>query len=61
MESNRCGRCRKLLFRGIATDIEIKCSRCGAFNRFRATSLEPERQRASKETFDATRTKEPSS
>ena len=26
----RCFRCNRLLFYGIAEDVEIKCSRCGA-------------------------------
>jgi len=38
----RCGNCKRLLARvGEYTELQIKCSRCGAFNHVRAKSPEP--------------------
>ena len=34
----RCGICNKLLGKGIALDMEIKCPRCKAINHVRAQS-----------------------
>ena len=34
----RCGHCGKLLARGLAVDLEIRCPRCGADNHVRAAS-----------------------
>ena len=34
----RCGHCNRLLGRGTARDIEIKCPRCGAYTIVRAGS-----------------------
>ncbi|HGK8907286.1 TPA: Com family DNA-binding transcriptional regulator [Pseudomonas aeruginosa] len=37
----RCGNCKRLLARmGLFTELQIKCSRCGALNHAKATSLE---------------------
>ncbi|MCF5142022.1 Com family DNA-binding transcriptional regulator [Pseudomonas edaphica] len=37
----RCGNCKKLLARiGEVTELQIKCSRCGALNHVKATRLE---------------------
>lgn len=53
MESTRCGRCQRLLFKStpgaIAGTVEIKCARCGTYNQIKAASLETERLRASDE------------
>lgn len=46
LKPRRC-RCARLLFKGIASDIEIKCPRCGAINHFRDTIPDQERRRAS--------------
>ncbi|MEQ9728498.1 Com family DNA-binding transcriptional regulator [Pseudomonas sp. WHRI 8822A] len=38
----RCGSCKRLLARvGVFTELQIKCSRCGALNHLKAMSLEP--------------------
>ncbi|NYZ17057.1 Com family DNA-binding transcriptional regulator [Azospirillum sp. RWY-5-1] len=47
MEEIRCGSCRRLLARGTANCLEIKCPRCGTINHVRATSSPSERPRAS--------------
>lgn len=31
----RCGHCERLLGKGIASDLEIKCPRCGTLNHLR--------------------------
>lgn len=53
MDEVRCSNCRRLLARGHYSNIEIKCPRCGAINRFfynpKATSLQSARHRASSE------------
>ncbi|MEH6353034.1 Com family DNA-binding transcriptional regulator [Pseudomonas sp. 3JA] len=37
----RCGHCKRLLARvGENTELQIKCSRCGALNHVKALSLE---------------------
>ncbi|WP_363323087.1 Com family DNA-binding transcriptional regulator [uncultured Bilophila sp.] len=33
----RCGHCNKMLAKGTALDLSIKCPRCGAINHVRAT------------------------
>ena len=33
----RCGNCGRLLAKGTALDLSIKCPRCGAINHVRAT------------------------
>ncbi len=43
----RCGQCQKKLAVGRYIEMEIKCPRCGTINYLRATSLKPERHRAS--------------
>ena len=43
----RCGNCRRLLAKGEASDLTIKCPRCGAINHVRTTSSKPEGHRAS--------------
>ena len=60
LQPRRC-RCARLLFRGIASDIEIKCPRCGTLNHFRDTIPDQERRRASKDTADAFVKDKPSS
>ncbi|WP_073020954.1 Com family DNA-binding transcriptional regulator [Halodesulfovibrio aestuarii] len=40
----RCGNCNRLLAKGTATDLEIKCPRCGAINHVSDTSTEQERR-----------------
>ncbi|WP_134677498.1 Com family DNA-binding transcriptional regulator [Ectopseudomonas khazarica] len=38
----RCGKCNRLLARvGQFTELQIKCTRCGALNHVRALSPEP--------------------
>ncbi|MFJ2526222.1 MAG: Com family DNA-binding transcriptional regulator [Pseudomonas capeferrum] len=38
----RCGKCNRLLARaGGVTQLQIKCSRCGALNHVKTSSLEP--------------------
>lgn len=34
----RCGHCNKLLAKGSARDLEIKCPRCGTLNHVRGTT-----------------------
>jgi len=34
----RCGNCNRLLAKGQAHDLEIKCPRCGAYNHLSAQS-----------------------
>lgn len=38
----RCGRCNRLLARGTALALTIKCPRCGQYNHVRATSPDDE-------------------
>lgn len=45
----RCGHCGKLLARGLAVDLEIRCPRCGADNHVRAVSPDRERQECRKQ------------
>lgn len=47
MESIRCGQCQKLLAKGTALALEIKCPRCGTINHMRTPSPLTERPRAS--------------
>jgi len=48
VESIRCGGCNRLLAKGAAVELEIKCPRCGAMTIVRATpSPTPERPQAS--------------
>ncbi len=35
---NRCGKCNKLLAKGQALNLSIKCPRCGVINHLRAVS-----------------------
>lgn len=42
MREIRCGKCNRLLAKGEALDLAIKCPRCGAINHVRATSLNSE-------------------
>ncbi|SMH62542.1 zinc finger domain-containing protein [Azospirillum agricola] len=46
MEEIRCGSCRRLLARGTAEMLEIKCPRCGTMNHVRVMNPLPERPRA---------------
>ncbi|UJX43029.1 Com family DNA-binding transcriptional regulator [Desulfovibrio sp. JY] len=46
MKEIRCGRCSRLLAKGEALDLSIKCPRCGAINHVRATSPSQESLRA---------------
>lgn len=41
----RCGECNKLLGKGIALDLSIKCPRCGTINHVRAQSPNKENRR----------------
>ncbi|MGE4195155.1 MAG: Com family DNA-binding transcriptional regulator [Pseudodesulfovibrio sp.] len=45
----RCGNCNRLLGKGQAYEIQIKCPRCGTMNHLIATSADPESPRASTE------------
>lgn len=45
----RCGKCNRLLAKGQAHDLEIKCPRCGVFNHLSATSTDNETHEARKE------------
>lgn len=45
----RCGNCRRLLAKGEAIDLTIKCPRCGCMNHVRGTAPGTEGQRASRE------------
>lgn len=45
----RCGHCNRLLARGYALALTIKCPRCGQFNHVRAKSPDAEGPRASQE------------
>lgn len=45
----RCGKCNRLLARGEALALTIKCPRCGQFNFVRAMSPNAEGPRASQE------------
>jgi len=45
----RCGNCNRLLAKGDALALTIKCPRCGQFNFVRATSPNAEGLRASPE------------
>ncbi|MGE4263271.1 Com family DNA-binding transcriptional regulator [Humidesulfovibrio sp.] len=47
MREIRCGKCNRLLAKGEALDLAIKCPRCGATNHVRATSPDIEGQGAS--------------
>jgi phage FluMu protein Com len=40
----RCGNCNKLLGKGTALDLEIKCPRCGCINHVRVKSSNAENQ-----------------
>ena len=46
MQEIRCGKCNRLLAKGEALDLAIKCPRCGAINHVRAVSLNREGSRA---------------
>ncbi|MEA5089509.1 Com family DNA-binding transcriptional regulator [Solidesulfovibrio sp.] len=47
MREIRCGQCSRLLAKGEALDLSIKCPRCGAINHvMRAESPSPESQGA---------------
>ena len=46
-EDIRCGQCQRKLAVGRYIEMEIKCPRCGTMNHLKATSLPPERHRAS--------------
>lgn len=46
MQEIRCGKCNRLLAKGEALDLAIKCPRCGAINHVRAASLNSEGKRA---------------
>lgn len=43
----RCGNCRRLLAKGEAIDLTIKCPRCGTLNHVRGTTPDTEGPRAS--------------
>lgn len=43
----RCGNCRRLLARGEAIDLTIKCPRCGTLNHVRGATPNAEGRRAS--------------
>lgn len=43
----RCGHCRRLLAKGEALDLTIKCPRCGTLNHVRGMSPDAEGPRAS--------------
>ncbi|NDV18284.1 Com family DNA-binding transcriptional regulator [Pseudodesulfovibrio sp. JC047] len=45
----RCGNCNRLLAKGQAVNLQIKCPRCGTLNHLKATSINIESQRASTE------------
>jgi phage FluMu protein Com len=45
----RCGNCNRLLAKGQAVNLQIKCPRCGTLNHLNATSINTESQRASTE------------
>ncbi|WP_449246446.1 Com family DNA-binding transcriptional regulator [Desulfarculus baarsii] len=47
---HRCGSCNRLLAKGEALNLAIKCPRCGAINHLRAVSPIVERRRAPKGT-----------
>lgn len=46
MQDIRCGQCNRLLAKGEALDLSIKCPRCGAINHVRAASPDTESHRA---------------
>jgi phage FluMu protein Com len=46
MREVRCGNCRKKLFEGSFSEIDIKCPRCGTMHKLRTQSPEPEGRRA---------------
>ncbi|UJX43184.1 Com family DNA-binding transcriptional regulator [Desulfovibrio sp. JY] len=46
MREIRCGNCGKLLAKGEAVNLSIKCPRCGTMNLLRATSPGQEPQEA---------------
>ncbi|WP_460030295.1 Com family DNA-binding transcriptional regulator [Megalodesulfovibrio paquesii] len=46
MQDIRCGCCNKLLAKGEALNLAIKCPRCGAMNHVRAASPSPEAREA---------------
>ncbi|WP_082139925.1 Com family DNA-binding transcriptional regulator [Desulfovibrio sp. TomC] len=48
MRDIRCGKCNRLLAKGEALSLSIKCPRCGAINHVRATNPDLERLRAPK-------------
>ncbi|WP_446424107.1 Com family DNA-binding transcriptional regulator [Mailhella sp.] len=45
----RCGHCNKLLGKGVALDLAIKCPRCGTINHLRNTNPNPEPHDGQKE------------
>ncbi|WP_460032470.1 Com family DNA-binding transcriptional regulator [Megalodesulfovibrio paquesii] len=46
MDQIRCGQCNKLLAKGEALNLAIKCPRCGAMNHVRAASPRQEAREA---------------
>ncbi|MHC1788651.1 Com family DNA-binding transcriptional regulator [Solidesulfovibrio sp.] len=46
MKEIRCGECNKLLAKGEALSLSIKCPRCGTMNLLRASSPGPEPKEA---------------
>ncbi len=46
MREIRCGKCNRLLAKGEALNLAIKCPRCGTINHVRATSRNSEGSRA---------------
>ncbi|GAB6127293.1 Com family DNA-binding transcriptional regulator [Humidesulfovibrio idahonensis] len=46
MREIRCGQCNRLLAKGEALDLAIKCPRCGAINHVRAASPNSEGSQA---------------
>ncbi|MHC1791766.1 Com family DNA-binding transcriptional regulator [Solidesulfovibrio sp.] len=46
MQEIRCGGCNRLLAKGSAVDLVIKCPRCHTINHVRAMSPDQESQRA---------------
>ncbi|WP_417022694.1 Com family DNA-binding transcriptional regulator [Bilophila wadsworthia] len=56
----RCPHCNRLLAKGEATHIEIKCPRCGAYTILSAGSANFAGRRASSEAYHAPQTLSPS-
>ena len=48
MTEIRCSNCNKLLAKGTALELSIKCPRCGTFNTIRADFTDPEPPRRPK-------------